>query len=73
MKIRTTFNQNEIEIAADKEGLKYLSDICLKLSNLSESEAMTPANHYHLLEGFRNLEKGSISTVILYDIDLEKA
>ena len=58
------------EITADREALIWFSEICLELSKLSDADAKTAANHYHLDEYLGNAEPGSIPLVILYKPDL---
>jgi hypothetical protein len=58
-------NKDGFEIAADREALVWLSEICLGLSKLNDEDAKTGANHYHLDEYFGNAEPGSIPLVIL--------
>ncbi len=59
----------EIEIIANRAGLKHLADICNSLSELSDEEAKTAANHYHVDEWMNNAEEGSIAMTILYKPD----
>jgi hypothetical protein len=63
-------NEDGIEIAADREALIWFSEICLRLSKLSDADAKTAANHHHLDEYLGNAEPGSIPLVILYNPDL---
>jgi hypothetical protein len=62
--------EDGFEIAADREALIWISDICRQLSQLDEQEAKTAANHYHLDEFLGRAEPGSIPLVILYKPDL---
>jgi hypothetical protein len=64
-KIKITIEKGEIIIEADGEGLDYLSHICTKLRNLSDDEAKTPANHYHISADMNNAEAGSIPAIIV--------
>jgi len=63
VKIKITYDKtkNEITIMANADGLRYLSDICLRIIG-----KLTPAGHWHLMEAMGNLEKGSIDTIIMY-------
>ena len=54
----------EIVFEANRDGMKWISDMCLKLAGLSDEEAETPANHYHISEAMNNAEKGSIPAVL---------
>jgi len=40
----------EIEIIGNRAGLRDLAQICLSLSELSDDEATTAANHYHVAD-----------------------
>jgi len=68
-KIKITYDKekNEITILADAAGLRYLSNIFLRIIGKT-----TPAGHWHLMEGMNNLEKGSINTLIAYSKNLEE-
>ena len=64
-KLKITFRKGEIEIAGNREGLRDLADICNGLSELSEEQANTPANHWHIADFMNTAEPGSVPTVIL--------
>ena len=49
----------EVIITADAEGLRYLSEICLRLIDKTG-----PAAHWHLMEKMGSLESGSIDARI---------
>jgi hypothetical protein len=70
VKYRIYKHEDGFEIAADREALIWLSEICLQLSKLSDADAKTALNHYHLDEYLGNAEPGSIPLVILYKPDL---
>ena len=57
----------ELEIIGNRAGLKDLADVCLGLSELTDEEAKTPANHYHISDFFNNAEEGSLELIIRYD------
>jgi hypothetical protein len=57
----------EIEIVGNRAGLKELATVCRALSELSDREATTPANHYHLADYMNNAEPGSLELIIRYD------
>jgi hypothetical protein len=59
-----------IEVVGNREGLKHLGEICLALSDLSDSEAVTAANHYHFADFMNNAEEGSIEMVVLLNQNL---
>ncbi|MFH1228484.1 MAG: hypothetical protein V1701_11370 [Planctomycetota bacterium] len=66
LKISIDKNSKELIIRGNKKGLEYLSGCCLSVIG----KEGTPADHYHLMEGFENLAPSSIPTVICYsDID----
>ena len=60
----------EIEIIGNRTGLKDLADVCQSLSELSDDEARTAANHYHIADFMSNAEAGSLQLIILYDPNL---
>ena len=39
-----------IEIVGNREGLRFLAKVCVSLSDLSDEEAKTVANHHHFPE-----------------------
>lgn len=55
----------EIEIIGNRTALRDLADVCRVLSELSDDEAKTPANHYHFAEYMSNAEEGSLDLIIL--------
>jgi hypothetical protein len=59
-------DSGEIEIIGNRAGLKDLADVCSKLSELSDDEAKTGANHYHIADYMNNAEDGSLELIILY-------
>ena len=60
----------EIEIVGNRAGLKDLSEVCARLSELSDDEVKTPANHYHIADYMSNAEEGSLELIILCQPDL---
>ena len=60
----------EIEIIANRAGLKDLAEVCRQLSELSDEEVKTPANHYHIAHFMNNAEEGSLQLIILCNPDL---
>lgn len=62
IKINYNKDDNCIEIAGNKEGLEYISKICLKIIGKND-----PGNHFHLTSRMENLQPGSIDTTIIYD------
>jgi hypothetical protein len=60
----------EIEIIGNRAGLKDLAEVCQSLSNLSDEQAKTPANHYHIADYMSNAEEGSLQLIILYKPDM---
>ena len=60
----------EIEIIGNRAGLKDLAEVCRRLSELSDAEAKTPANHYHIADYMNNAEEGSLELIILCNPDL---
>jgi hypothetical protein len=60
----------EVEIVANRAGLTDLAEVCLRLSELSDEEAKTAANHYHIADYMNNAEEGSLELIILCRPDL---
>jgi hypothetical protein len=60
----------EIEIVANRAGLKDFAEVCARLSELSDEEMKTAANHYHIADYMRNAEEGSLELIILCKPDL---
>lgn len=60
----------EIEIVGNRDGLKWLADVCLSMSKITDQEANTPANHYHIADYMNNAEEGSLPLIILCNPDL---
>ena len=70
-KIKVILKANgEIEIIGNRAGLKYLAEICNSLSELSNEETKTAANHYHIADYMNNAEEGSIPLIILFNPNL---
>ena len=59
-----------VEIVGNRAGLKELAEVCRGLSELSDEEAKTAANHHHFADFMNNAEEGSLELVILYKPDL---
>lgn len=59
-----------VEIIGTRAGLKELAEVCRGLSELSDEEAKTAANHYHFSEFMNNAEEGSLELTILCQPDL---
>jgi len=56
----------------NREGLRWLADVCLRLADLPENDeqARKLGNHYHFSEHMNNLEAGSVSFKIRHKPDL---
>jgi len=54
----------EIEIIGNRAGLRDLAGACQALSNLTDGDARTPANHYHIADYMNNAEEGSLELLI---------
>jgi hypothetical protein len=59
----------EIEIIGNRAGLLDLAEVCQKLSRLTDEEATTAANHYHIADYMNNAEEGSLELIVLYKPD----
>jgi hypothetical protein len=51
-------------------GLQDLAEICHGLSKLSDEDAKTAANHYHVADYMNNAEEGSLQLIIRFDPNL---
>lgn len=56
----------EIEIQANRAGLRDLAEVCKRLSELTDEQAATSANHYHIADYMNNAEEGSLELIILF-------
>jgi hypothetical protein len=59
-----------LEIVGNRVGLADLAEICKGLSELTDEEATTGANHYHIADFMNNAEEGSIELIITYNPNL---
>ena len=71
-KLKVHTSRDGIEIVANREGLRGLAEICLRLADLPEDDeaAQRLGNHYHYADYMDNAEEGSIPLVILYKPNL---
>jgi len=53
-------DKGEIEIVGNRAGLLGLAEMCDGLAGLTDEEAKTAANHYHVDEWMHNAEPGSV-------------
>jgi hypothetical protein len=60
----------EIEIVGNRSALRDLANVCQSLSELSDEQAKTAANHYHIADYMNNAEEGSLELIILFNPDL---
>lgn len=63
-------DSGEIELIGNRAGLHDLAEICRGLSELSDEDAKTAANHYHIADYMNNAEEGSLQLIILFDPNL---
>jgi hypothetical protein len=63
-------DSGELEVIGNRAGLKDLAGVCQGLSELSDDQAKTPANHYHIADYMNNAEDGSLELIIRYDPNL---
>jgi hypothetical protein len=65
-------SEDGFEIVGNREGLKGLAEICLRLADLPENneEAQRLGNHYHYADYMNNSEEGSIPLMMLYKPNL---
>lgn len=61
-KLKITIENNEVIIAGNEEGLKYLADVCLRVIGKE-----TPAGHFHLMDKMNNVQKGSVNTSVIFE------
>ena len=69
-KIKVEYKDGEVEIWGNRAGLAWLGELCLGLSRLSDEEARTPANHYHIAEYMNNAEAGSVPLLFTLKVNL---
>ncbi len=69
-KLKVEYKDGEVEIWGNRAGLTWLGDLCLGLSELSEEQAKTAANHYHIDEHMSDAEPGSVPLLITLKLDL---
>ena len=62
--------KGEIEIVGNRAGLLGLAEMCDGLAGLTDEEARTAANHYHVDEVMNNAEPGSVPLKIRLDPNL---
>ena len=62
--------KGEIEIVGNRAGLLGLAEMCEGLAGLTDDEARTAANHWHVDEAMNNAEPGSMPLKIRIDPDL---
>ena len=65
-------NKNgKIEMMGNRSGPKFLGKVCLGLSELTDEEANTPANHYHFEEGMDSAsQEGSIPMMVTLNLKM---
>ncbi len=69
-KLMVSYKDGEIEIMGNRAGLRDFGEICLGLSELTEEEANTPANHYHFTEAMNSADEGSIPLLLTLNLNL---
>ena len=60
----------EIEIQANRAALRDLAKVCQGLSELTDDQAKTSANHYHIADYMNNAEEDSLELIILLRPDM---
>ena len=63
-------DSGELELIGNRAGLKDLAGVCQGLSELSDDQAKTPANHYHIADYMNNAEDGSLELIVRFDPNL---
>jgi len=71
-KLVVDYKNGKIEIMGNRAGLKFLGEVCLGLSELTDEEAKTPANHYHFEEGMDSgaSQEGSIPMMVTLSLKM---
>lgn len=69
-KLKITDMNGQVEIVGNREGLQLLAQVCISLSELSDEEAHSTANHYRFAADMNNAEEGSVPTKVVYKPDL---
>ena len=61
IRLKITYDNREIRIRGDKEGLQYLADCCTRIIGKKDL-----SGHFHLMPEMNNLMEGSVKTLIEY-------
>ena len=71
-KVKAYPHDDGFEIAANRQGLREIAEVCLALADLPEDDeaAKLLGNHYHFADYLNNAEEGSTPFIILYKPNL---
>jgi hypothetical protein len=69
-KLKVEYKDGGVEIWGNRAGLRWFGELCLGLSDLSDEQAKTAANHHHIEEVMDNAEPGSVPLVVTLSLDL---
>ena len=69
-KLKVEYKDGEVEIWGNRAGLRWLGELCLGLSELSDEQAKTAANHHHIAEYMSNAEPGSVPLLVTLNLNL---
>jgi hypothetical protein len=61
IKLKITYDNGEIWIRGNDQGLQYLADCCTRIIGKTD-----PSGHWHLMPEMNNLIEGSERTLIEY-------
>ncbi len=61
---KDSHQEDEVVIEGDRDDLRYLAQICLNLSQMTEEDVRAGNNHYHIAHYMNNAEEGSVPMII---------
>ena len=68
-KLRVFIENGEIHIHATRAALRDLAETCVALSELTDEQARTGANHVHYTDYFGSSEDGSVPLLLCLEVD----
>lgn len=69
-KLKVLFENGEVHIHGNRAALKDLAEACAALSELSDEEAKTAANHFLYADYMNSVEEGSVPLMVCLQLDL---
>jgi len=68
-RLNVSIQNGEVHIHGNRAGLKDLANVCEALSNLSDEEAKTAANHVTYADFMNSADEGSIPMMVCLILD----